>query len=72
MAAGYLKWKVTDAITVQNMAYYFHADRRWINAENYTYNPQSGRIERDRFFVYHEQALWGIRPARPSTSASQG
>ncbi|CEE53669.1 TonB-dependent receptor [Xanthomonas citri pv. citri] len=56
---AYLKWKVTDAITVQNMAYYFHADRRWINAENYTYNPQSGRIERDRFFVYHEQALWG-------------
>ncbi|ATB60400.1 putative TonB-dependent transporter [Xanthomonas citri pv. fuscans] len=56
---AYLKWKVTDAVTVQNMAYYFHADRRWINAENYTYNPQSARIERDRFFVYHQQTLWG-------------
>ncbi|MEA0737329.1 TonB-dependent receptor [Xanthomonas campestris pv. campestris] len=56
---AYVKWKLSDAVTLQNMAYYFHADRRWLNSESYTYNAQTGAIDRDRFFVYHDQTLWG-------------
>lgn len=56
---AYVKWKLSDAVTLQNMAYDFHADRRWLNSESYTYNAQTGAIDRDRFFVYHDQTLWG-------------
>jgi iron complex outermembrane receptor protein len=54
-----LKWKPSDNLTVQNFAYYFHAHREWIDAETYTFNPVSQLIDRDRFFVFHHQALYG-------------
>lgn len=52
-------WSPSDALTLSNTAYYFHADRQWINAENYAYNPGTGRVDRDRFFVFHRQDLAG-------------
>ncbi len=52
-------WSPSDTVTLANTAYYFHADRQWINAENYTYSPGTGRIDRDRFFVFHQQDLVG-------------
>ena len=54
-----VKWTPTDAITVSNTAYYFHAERQWINAENNIFNPATRRIDRDRFFVFHDQNLVG-------------
>lgn len=54
-----LKWTVADGITLQNLAYYFHADRAWVNAESYTYDTDTGQVDRDRFFVFHDQTLWG-------------
>lgn len=55
----YVKWSPMEGVTVQNMAYYFRASRRWINAESYNFNPETSLIDRDRFFVFHEQELWG-------------
>ena len=52
-------WSPSDAVTLTNTAYAFHAERRWINAENYIFNPTARLIDRDRFFVFHNQDLFG-------------
>lgn len=52
-------WSPSDAVTVTNTAYYFHAERQWINAENFVFNTTTRQIDRDRFFVFHNQDLVG-------------
>ncbi|WP_254606702.1 TonB-dependent receptor [Sphingomonas bacterium] len=54
-----LDWSPTSGVTISNTAYYFHADRRWINAENYIFDGTTKLIDRDRFFVFHKQDLEG-------------
>ena len=60
-----LTWRPTDSLTFQNYAYYLHAHRHWYDAETYTFSLTepgfSGvpRIDRDRFFVLHQQNLIG-------------
>lgn len=62
-----VKWTPTDKITVQNFTYYFHAHRVWDNSETYQFttvdlngNPlPSPLINRDRFYVFHQQNLIG-------------
>jgi len=52
-------WAPSDALTLTNTAYYFRAERQWINAENYVFNTTTRQIDRDRFFVFHNQNLMG-------------
>ena len=52
-------WRPNDTITVQNYLYDYRAKRRWIDAEAYSFNPVTRLIDRDRFFVFHDQKLWG-------------
>jgi len=54
-----LNWSPSDTVTISNTAYYFHADREWINAETFSFNSGTGRVDRDRFFVFHNQDLAG-------------
>lgn len=54
-----LEWSPNDTLTVSDTAYWFHADRQWANAENYIYNPATDLIDRDRFFVFHNQDIVG-------------
>lgn len=54
-----VKWTPNDHLTVENFAYYFHAKREWLDAENYVFNPATRLIDRDRFFVMHTQNLLG-------------
>ncbi|MDP9421829.1 MAG: TonB-dependent receptor [Pseudomonadota bacterium] len=54
-----IAWSPSEAVTVSNTAYWFHADRQWANAENYVFNSGTGLIDRDRFFVFHNQDLLG-------------
>lgn len=54
-----VNWSPSDSVTLTNTAYYFHAERQWINAENYVFNPTTNLIDRDRFFVFHNQDLSG-------------
>lgn len=54
-----LHWKPVDDVTVTNDTYYLYANRKWKNAETYTFNPTTNLIDRDRFFVFHDQHLWG-------------
>ena len=54
-----LHWKAGDDVTLSNDTYYFYADRKWENAETYAFNPATARVDRDRFFVFHDQHLFG-------------
>jgi len=62
-----LKWTPNEQLTVENFTYYFHATRRWQDAETYQLtnvdlngNPlASPLINRDRFYVFHDQNLIG-------------
>jgi iron complex outermembrane receptor protein len=54
-----INWSPSDTLSIASTTYYFHAEREWINAENTVYNPTSGQVDRDRFFVFHNQDLVG-------------
>ena len=55
----FVKWRANEAITVENYLYYFRAKRSWVNSESYAFNPTTNLIDRDRFFVFHDQKLVG-------------
>lgn len=54
-------WKQTDLIEVRNQAYYYTAKRHWQNAETYVFNTGTQLIDRDRFYVAHDQTIIGDR-----------
>lgn len=54
-----VKWQPTDNTNIQNLAYYYHADREWRNSESYSFDPITDLVDRDRFLVYHNQELYG-------------
>jgi iron complex outermembrane recepter protein len=54
-------WQPTDTIHVRNQAYYYWAGRDWQNAETYQFNVGTQLIDRDRFFVQHDQYILGDR-----------
>lgn len=54
-------WQATPALQVRNELYYYHADRRWENAETYAFDPTTRLVNRDRFFVGHDQDIIGNR-----------
>ncbi len=56
-----VKYQFSDKLTVRNIAYYFDATRRWTNSENYSFNATTNLIDRDRFFVGHDQNTAGNR-----------
>jgi iron complex outermembrane recepter protein len=75
-----LKWTPTAHLTLQNFAYYFHAHRSWIDSETYQFttvdlngNPlPSPQINRDRFYVFHQQDLIGDEGSATYKSALFG
>ena len=54
-----VKWRPTDAVTVENYLYYYNSKRRWLDSESYSFDPTTNLINRDRFFVFHDQKLYG-------------
>lgn len=56
-----IHWNLSSSFSLHNTFYYFDADRRWKNAETYTFNPGTELIDRDRFFVSHDQQTVGNR-----------
>lgn len=54
-------WQPTDTIQLRNQGYYYWAGRDWQNAETYQFNPGTRLIDRDRFFVQHDQYILGDR-----------
>src|SRR5207302_1166204 len=56
---GGFEWKPTADVTVKNQFYGYHAARDWVDSETYTFDPATGNVDRDRFFVGHHQNLVG-------------
>lgn len=54
-------WQATDQLSLKNEWYYYDAHRRWRNAETYAFNPTTLLVDRDRFFVAHDQRIFGNR-----------
>lgn len=54
-----VKWSPNAIWTFQNLSYYFKAKRKWFDAETYTYDAATNKINRDRFFVTHDQSMVG-------------
>jgi iron complex outermembrane receptor protein len=53
--------KLADQVTFKDQFYYYEAKRNWLNSETYQFNPTSNLIDRDRFFVAHDQTIYGNR-----------
>lgn len=54
-------WQPTDGMEFRNQAYYYTAKRDWMSAETYTFNLGTQLVDRDRFFVQHDQSVIGDR-----------
>mgnify|MGYP000138521767 CR=1 FL=1 len=55
------KFQPNKNFTVRNSLYFLTANRKWQNAETYTFNSATRLIGRDRFFVSHDQTTVGNR-----------
>lgn len=54
------EWNPANNVTVKNQTYYYQAHRHWRDAETYAFNTTTNStIDRDRFFVGHNQQLIG-------------
>ena len=55
----FVKYHINEYLEFDNFLYAFKADRRWRNAETYLFDPTTNLINRDRFFVDHNQDIEG-------------
>jgi len=53
------EWTQVSGVTVRDQFYYYQAQRNWIDSETYAFNLGTATIDRDRFFVTHDQHVVG-------------
>ena len=53
------EWAPMSGVTVKDQFYYYQAQRNWIDSETYAFNLGTATIDRDRFFVTHDQHVVG-------------
>jgi iron complex outermembrane recepter protein len=54
------EWAIANNVTLKNQTYYYQAKRHWLDSETYGFNTTTNNtIDRDRFFVGHNQHLVG-------------
>ena len=56
---GGFEWALADNLTLKSQVYYYHAKRSWLDSETYAFNTDTGTVDRDRFFVSHDQKVLG-------------
>jgi iron complex outermembrane receptor protein len=56
---GGFEWAFNNNITLRDQAYDYHAQRHWYDSETYAFNLDTSTIDRDRFFVTHNQHVFG-------------
>jgi iron complex outermembrane receptor protein len=59
MLRGGFEWALRDNLTLRDQVYYYKARREWFNNEVIAFNSGTGLIDRERFFVAHDQKLYG-------------
>ena len=52
-------WRVNAAVTLRSQFYRYGANREWFNNEVTAFNASTGLIDRERFYVAHEQTTVG-------------
>ena len=58
LRAGF-DWAISSNWTLRNQTYYYTANREWFNNEIVAFNAVTGLVNRERFFVAHDQNLYG-------------
>jgi len=56
---GGFEWMIAPNLVLRSQSYFYDADREWKNAENYAFDPGTGGVQRDRFYVAHDQRQFG-------------
>lgn len=56
---GGFDWKVNSNVTLRDQVYYYNAKREWFNNEVIAFNTTVGLLDRERFYVAHDQNLIG-------------
>jgi iron complex outermembrane recepter protein len=58
---GGVEWLIDPALIARAQVYRYAADREWFNSEVVAFNATSGLVDRERFFVAHDQTLNGLK-----------
>ena len=56
---GGFELAINNQMTVKDQAYVYTAQRHFFDSETYAFNPAENAIDRDRFFVTHDQQVIG-------------
>ena len=56
---GGVEWIVANGVTFRDQVYYYTAKREWKNNEVAAFNAVTGLVDRERFYVAHDQSLFG-------------
>jgi iron complex outermembrane receptor protein len=56
---GGFTWTPLSNVTVKDQYYSYQAKRSWFDSETYAFNNATSTIDRDRFFVTHNQHIIG-------------
>jgi iron complex outermembrane recepter protein len=56
---GGFEWAIANNITLKDQAYNYNAKRHYFDSETYAFNLDTSTIDRDRFFVTHNQHVFG-------------
>lgn len=60
---GRVEWRIGETWRFTGDATLYDAERRWHNAETYTYTPSSGLLARSSTRIEHEHRFWNVRGA---------
>lgn len=52
-------WQASTALTLRTQFYRFAAEREWFNNEVAAFNASTGLVDRERFYVAHDQTTLG-------------
>ncbi|WP_311976918.1 TonB-dependent receptor domain-containing protein [Bradyrhizobium diversitatis] len=58
-ARGGFEWNLTNDVTLRSQVYNYNASRDWYNNEVSAFNAATNLVDRERFFVHHNQNLVG-------------
>ncbi len=56
---GGFEWALANNVTVKDQVYDYRAQRHWFDSETYAFDLGTSMIDRDRFFVDHNQHVFG-------------
>ncbi|QPF90640.1 TonB-dependent receptor [Bradyrhizobium commune] len=58
-ARGGFEWNLTNNVTLRSQTYEYNASRDWYNSEVSAFNTSNNLVDRERFFVHHNQNTVG-------------